>query len=314
LERTESNSNGTGWVRFQDSESHFVPTFLSGEDIPTSFDAPINSKQAYTSPPQDAITGHHPCPYPGCARTFNRTFNLFRHNVLAHGQPRVRYLCPLAGCRHSLGEGFSRHDKLREHMRKVHGNHKFEEVVHPSDELAEVVHPSDELAEVVHPSNESAEVVYPSDKSAEVVHPSDELAEVVHPSDELAEVVHPSNESAEVVYPSDKSAEVVHPSDELAEVVHPSDESREVVHPTSHLKESTLMPQGIPHPIQTPKDSFIQSISLIFTAAARFCRVKSRPRVAEGYRRLEWKCVSSNSFLIRITSSAGKLTLIRFVP
>ncbi|KAM3084747.1 hypothetical protein ACMFMG_003203 [Clarireedia jacksonii] len=71
----------------------------------------------------------------------------------------------------------------------------------------------------------------------------------------------------------------------------PSDESEKELNPTSHLIEPTLThPQGTLNTFSIRRHGFIQSISLILAVIDRFWRVKTRPRVAKGYRRLEWKC------------------------
>ncbi|PQE28434.1 hypothetical protein CJF30_00008134 [Rutstroemia sp. NJR-2017a BBW] len=38
-----------------------------------------------------------------------------------HVGPQVLHLCHVLGCPKSFGAGYSRPDKLREHLKKVHG-------------------------------------------------------------------------------------------------------------------------------------------------------------------------------------------------
>ena len=55
---------------------------------------------------------------PQCHRTFNRTYDLHRHEDSAHRKV-VRFFCDQPGCRRRTG--FVRKDNLQQHLRKVHG-------------------------------------------------------------------------------------------------------------------------------------------------------------------------------------------------
>jgi hypothetical protein len=57
-----------------------------------------------------------------CPRAFKRDFERTRHEASVHGINRRLHLCPEPGCPKSHGNGFSRPDKLTEHLWKKHAN------------------------------------------------------------------------------------------------------------------------------------------------------------------------------------------------
>jgi hypothetical protein len=68
----------------------------------------------------------HPCTWQGCNATFGRKADRDRHIATKHRNVR-HYHCRIAGCTKSRGsntlsawKGYSRIDKLQEHMRKKH--------------------------------------------------------------------------------------------------------------------------------------------------------------------------------------------------
>ena len=69
--------------------------------------------------------GKFKCIEPRCARkTFNRQAELRRHYDTIHAPRKPEYWCRVATCPRSRANGgypFPRRDKLRDHMRKVHG-------------------------------------------------------------------------------------------------------------------------------------------------------------------------------------------------
>jgi hypothetical protein len=80
-------------------------------------------------PPTVAATaatahGRIPCSILGCSVAFNREGDRIRHEASVHGLNQVfqLYLCPIAGCPKSWGAGYTRKDKLTEHMWKKHGD------------------------------------------------------------------------------------------------------------------------------------------------------------------------------------------------
>jgi hypothetical protein len=91
-----------------------------------------------------------------------------------------------------------------------------------------------------------------------------------------------------------------------------SDESEELLHRTTHFKESTSTPQRTPDRCLI-RNYTLQYAGLVYAAIARFWRVRFRPQVAKGYRRLEWKCVGSNISSIRLISLIGKQALTRLI-
>jgi hypothetical protein len=63
------------------------------------------------------------CSQPGCSKTFSRKDCLTRHeNGRAHSLVWGLHMCPIAGCRMNRGEGFSRRDKVKEHLYKQHAD------------------------------------------------------------------------------------------------------------------------------------------------------------------------------------------------
>jgi hypothetical protein len=78
------------------------------------------------SPPRARTTSRrHHCPWADCASNFRRAADRDRHFVTIHGKPIKRF-CPVAGCSRGRGlwRGYSREDKVKEHVKKVHGSGK----------------------------------------------------------------------------------------------------------------------------------------------------------------------------------------------
>ena len=69
--------------------------------------------------------GRYHCPWAGCTLKFCRAIDRDRHSMTIHGKP-IKHFCPVAGCRRGRGlwRGYSREDKLKEHVKKVHGSGK----------------------------------------------------------------------------------------------------------------------------------------------------------------------------------------------
>ena len=55
-----------------------------------------------------------------CEKTFKRDSDRIRHENSIHF--KRAYLCPVAGCAKARGKGYSRPDKVREHLWKCHGD------------------------------------------------------------------------------------------------------------------------------------------------------------------------------------------------
>lgn len=89
---------------------------LGGPSLPQ-----MNVPAPATAPialPQTTLSTRIPCGY--CPQTFARDPDRIRHERSKHfGTPGV-YLCPVAACPKSQGQGFSRQDKLTEHKWKQH--------------------------------------------------------------------------------------------------------------------------------------------------------------------------------------------------
>jgi hypothetical protein len=64
------------------------------------------------------------CTALGCFAAFKREPDRLRHEAAVHGinQLLQLYLCPVIGCSKSQGSGYTRKDKLTEHLWKKHGN------------------------------------------------------------------------------------------------------------------------------------------------------------------------------------------------
>jgi hypothetical protein len=87
--------------------------------------APIAGPAA---PPTAAPTLPHqpaqrrfPCTQAPCVETFARDADRVRHEKSTHFPQYGAHLCPVAGCPKSYGAGYSRPDKVTEHLRKKHG-------------------------------------------------------------------------------------------------------------------------------------------------------------------------------------------------
>ncbi|PQE07362.1 C2H2 finger domain protein [Rutstroemia sp. NJR-2017a WRK4] len=89
---------------------------------PTAANVPTGPATAIQGPPtatQPAPGQRVPCTL--CTRTFGRTSDLTRHMTsIHHVGPQVLHLCNVLGCPKSFGRGYSRQDKLKEHLKKVH--------------------------------------------------------------------------------------------------------------------------------------------------------------------------------------------------
>ena len=63
-----------------------------------------------------------PCHQFGCFATFKRDPDRIRHEAAVHGINKATYLCHVVGYNKSQGVGYTRKDKLTEHLWKKHGN------------------------------------------------------------------------------------------------------------------------------------------------------------------------------------------------
>jgi hypothetical protein len=91
---------------------------------PTHLNTPSTSsiQELHTSPslPSSPISpDRHTCPH--CPRTFKRLGDVKRHEKV-HIPGQRRFHCRQAGCERKGGRGFYRRDKLRDHVKTVHGS------------------------------------------------------------------------------------------------------------------------------------------------------------------------------------------------
>jgi hypothetical protein len=95
---------------------NFTPGPITAPPAPTSF------QQAVINGPPVMMTYQRThCTQPGCTQTVSRRTDLPRHLSSVHGINQRRHLCPHATCPKSHGAGYSRSDKLNEHLWKSHG-------------------------------------------------------------------------------------------------------------------------------------------------------------------------------------------------
>lgn len=74
----------------------------------------------HVAPPQ-APSVTIACTFPDCIKTFGRDSDRIRHEA-KHRRLRGAHLCPIHGCVKSTGKGYSRADKVTEHLWKKHAN------------------------------------------------------------------------------------------------------------------------------------------------------------------------------------------------
>jgi hypothetical protein len=83
---------------------------------------PIPQAQAVPATSGALPTPAMPCSIPWCTKTFRRKHEQVRHEASVHGINQGIHRCLIIGCPSSQGRGFSRKDKLTEHMWKKHEN------------------------------------------------------------------------------------------------------------------------------------------------------------------------------------------------
>lgn len=86
----------------------------------TALDLQPAIHQQALAPPSGRST--HPCTQPACPATFRRQYERARHEAAVHGINRGLHHCPIVGCTKSHGAGYSRADKVTEHLWKKHAN------------------------------------------------------------------------------------------------------------------------------------------------------------------------------------------------
>ena len=83
---------------------------------PTQFRVPVLASTPALAP----SNGYFICT--NCDKTFKRHSDCIRHENSIHANRFGAHLCPIAGCVKARGKGFSRSDKVTEHLWKCHGN------------------------------------------------------------------------------------------------------------------------------------------------------------------------------------------------
>jgi hypothetical protein len=112
------NNNNLSIADFSAATAPVEQNFISNEYlIPATVSVTATANVALPTQ-QDSI----PCSILSCPRTFKRNYERARHEGTVHGINRRAYLCPIHGCLKGQGRGYSRADKLTEHLYKKHGN------------------------------------------------------------------------------------------------------------------------------------------------------------------------------------------------
>jgi hypothetical protein len=109
------------------SGNDIVDTQLSSISCNTETNFSFNAPSQVSTPtpsPTDATSPNstrHPCPHPHCLSTFARLGDLSRHAKTHSPERHRKYHCREPGCDRNGRKGFTRRDKLRDHVRRVHG-------------------------------------------------------------------------------------------------------------------------------------------------------------------------------------------------
>jgi hypothetical protein len=71
------------------------------------------------------MNGKFKCDHAQCVyKMFSRPAELKRHHATTHASQRPQHWCPVSGCERGMATGtkaFSRKDKLKDHLRQMHG-------------------------------------------------------------------------------------------------------------------------------------------------------------------------------------------------
>jgi hypothetical protein len=90
--------------------------------LPASTSAPPPPQAPASISTSRGLTPRHQCTYPSCTKAFKRDSERIRHENSMHLNTQGAHLCPIAGCSKSQGKGYSRSDKVTEHLWKKHSN------------------------------------------------------------------------------------------------------------------------------------------------------------------------------------------------
>ncbi|TVY65725.1 hypothetical protein LSUE1_G009107 [Lachnellula suecica] len=89
-------------------------------DAPASVSIAPASEQVLT--PSIGVATPILCTQGNCTASFKRTYERVRHEATAHGINQGLHLCPIQGCNKNQGAGYSRADKVKEHLWKKHAH------------------------------------------------------------------------------------------------------------------------------------------------------------------------------------------------
>jgi hypothetical protein len=90
---------------------------LTNAAIPTAL-APVPTRAPAATP---RAMHRHRCNFPTCIRRFKRPSDLARHQYTVHFNLQG-HLCPIVDCPKATGKGYSRADKVTEHLWRKHGD------------------------------------------------------------------------------------------------------------------------------------------------------------------------------------------------
>lgn len=100
---------------------HIRPGPPNGTHVP-AVSGPALALAPVVPPPVSQSPGRPTCTQPNCSATFSKDPDRIRHESGVHGINRPLFLCHIPGCIKSYGAGYTRKDKLVEHLYMKHGN------------------------------------------------------------------------------------------------------------------------------------------------------------------------------------------------
>lgn len=121
------NFDDLGNMSFQPTSTE-VGMFDNLIDMDMSSQPPVHSCQEHSSENQAAVSSHEttrgvaPFQCRHCNLPFKRLGDRTRHERTIHATNHGVFLCPIIGCPRNQGRGYSRADKVTEHLWKKHGN------------------------------------------------------------------------------------------------------------------------------------------------------------------------------------------------
>jgi len=113
---------GVGWGAMGFSLDEFVTAPQVSDQSMPQYISPYASD--HLRPASDTINAPYSrvlCVCPGCNKTFTRDSDARRHFRTIHQAPTSLHLCSIPECPKGQGAGYSRINKLKEHLRLKHG-------------------------------------------------------------------------------------------------------------------------------------------------------------------------------------------------